>query len=190
MIFDILVQAIGFLAMACFIISFQIRSNKLLFIVQISGSVMFCIQYLMLGAVGGCYNFIIGIVRNILLCIRDKHKWAAWNGWVVIFCAASVVIMVFTWKGLISILPTIAVFAGTIGYWMDNARTIRLCNLVAVSPAWLIYGIYAGSVGAVLNEVVVLTSIIISIYRYGWKNLGDADFGKKKKEDSGEYNEE
>lgn len=178
MIYDLFVQAIGFIAVACFIISFQIKSNKALFFIQMVGSAVFCVQYLLLGAVSGCYNFLIGIVRNILICMRDKWKWAGWNGWVVIFCVASIVVMFVTWKGFISILPTAAVIAGTIGYWKDNAQIIRLCNLAIISPAWLIYGVYAGSIGAVLNEVFVLTSIIISIWRYGWKNMGNANFGK------------
>ncbi|MDO4746012.1 MAG: YgjV family protein [Bacillota bacterium] len=176
--FTIIVQAIGLLGVVCFIFSFQIKSNKALFLFQMAGSALFCFQYLLMGALSGCGNYLLAIIRNIMLAKMDKYEVLRWKGWKYIFSVISLVILVFTWQGPLSLLPTIALIAGSFGLWTDNAQKIRLCNLVAVSPAYLIYGIFAGSIGAVLNEIFVLSSIIISIFRYGWKAMGDNSFDK------------
>ena len=47
-----------------------------------------------------------------------------------------------------------------------------MSNLACASPCWLIYDILVGSWGGVLNESITLGSILLSIYRYGWKAMG------------------
>lgn len=176
----IIEQGIGFLAVICFIISFQLKSNRALFLCQMAGCALFCVQYFLLGAITGLLNNSVAIVRNTLLCKIDDWKWVAWKGWVPVFITICLVNMILTWQGPISLLPTIAVVAGTIGYWTNNAQKIRLCNMIAVSPAWLVYSVLIGTIGGILNEIIVMSSVVVSIYRYGWKNLGNSDFGKKK----------
>jgi hypothetical protein len=43
------------------------------------------------------------------------------------------------------------------------------------SPLWIIYDIIVGSWAGILDEVVSEASMIISIYRYGWKNLDSVE---------------
>ncbi|MBR4138910.1 MAG: YgjV family protein, partial [Lachnospiraceae bacterium] len=43
------------------------------------------------------------------------------------------------------------------------------------SPLWIIYDIIVGSWAGILDEVVTETSMLISIYRYGWKNLNTTE---------------
>ena len=39
------------------------------------------------------------------------------------------------------------------------------------SPLWIIYDILVGSWAGVLYELVSELSMVVSIWRYGWKNL-------------------
>ena len=82
-----------------------------------------------------------------------------------------------TWQGLISLLPYAAVVGTTITYWTDNAQKIRLGNLACGSPCWLVYDALIGSWAGVLNESITLGSILVSIWRYGWKEMGKPDSG-------------
>ena len=174
----IIVQAIGLLAVVCFIFSFQIKSNKALFLCQMAGSALFCVQYMLLGAFTGCLSYLAAIIRNIMLSNMQKAEWLRWKGWAWLFSAVAAVIMVFTWQGPASILPTLAFVVGSFALWTDNAQKIRFYNLICISPSYLAYGLYAGSIGAILNEIFILSSIIISIYRYGWKAMGENKFEK------------
>lgn len=74
-------------------------------------------------------------------------------------------------------LPFIAMVAGTVAYWTNSAKNIRLANLVLCCPSWILYDIIIGSLGGILNESITMASILISIYRFGWKNLGSDEFG-------------
>lgn len=175
----IFIQAIGFVGVACFIISYQIKSNKALFAMQVTGTCLFCLQFLLLEAYTGCFNLMLVILRNLMLLFAEGRPWILWKGWPVIFSAASAVIIGVTWQGPLSLLVFAAMVASMFGYWTRNAQKIRLCNLAVSSPAWLIYDLFVGSIGGVISESITLISIIVSIFRYGWKNLGDPEFGKK-----------
>ena len=123
----------------------------------------------------GCLNLMVIMFRNGLLMWYDKYAWVRWKGWIAILSAVCIVILAFTWKGAISLLPFAALIASNVGYWTNNAQKIRLSNLACASPCWLIYDILVGSWGGVLNESITLGSILLSIYRYGWKAMGDPD---------------
>ena len=176
----VIVQALGFFAAACFICSYQIKSNKVLFILQTLASCLFCVQFFILGGIAGCFNLIVVIIRNLMILGSKQHKWLAWKGWIVIIAAVCTVILIFTWQGLSSLLPFAAMIGSTIGYWTNNAQKIRFYNLICACPAWMAYDICIGSLGGALNEIVGITSILVSIYRYGWKNMGSAEFADGK----------
>lgn len=180
MLHTILIQAIGMIAVVCYILSFQIKSNKALFICQTTGSAVFCIQYLLLGALTGSINYLAAMIRNLMLSKMDKYPILRWKGWAYIYSAIAIIIMIITWQGPASILPTLAFVVASFALLTDNAQKIRFYNLICISPAYLAYGIYAGSIGAILNETFILASIIISIYRYGWKAMGENNFEKEK----------
>ena len=95
----------------------------------------------------------------------------SWKGWIAVFSALSLAAALLTWSGPISLLPVATTVAGTIGYWTNNARNIRIANLAVNSPCMLLYDVLVKSWGGALNEAVTLVSIIISIIRFGWKAL-------------------
>ena len=176
----IIIQGIGFAGLALFVLSFQLKSNKALFLAQSMGSIMFGLQFLLLHQLSGCLSLMLVIVRNFMLMRYQEWAWVRWKGWIGIYSVFCVAILVFTWNGPISILPYLAVQVGTIMYWTNNAQKIRLANLACASPCWLIFDILVGSIGGILNEVILIVSILVSIYRYGWKALGKNQFGTDK----------
>ena len=89
----------------------------------------------------------------------------------MILCLMQVAALFFTWAGWISLLPVVANIAATIGGYTHNPRKIRLTAMLVNSPLWIVYDIIVGSWAGILDEVVTELSVIISIIRYGWKNL-------------------
>ena len=80
--------------------------------------------------------------------------------------------LVFTWSGWLSVLPVAANIATTIGGYTYNARTIRSVGMFINSPLWIAYDIIVGSWAGILDEIATEASILLSIFRYGWKSLG------------------
>ena len=96
------------------------------------------------------------------------------NLWVIISTAlicSMAVTLVLTWDGWISILPVAANIAATIGGYTHNGKKIRIAGMFINSPLWIIYDILVGSWAGILDEIVTEASMILSIIRYGWKNL-------------------
>lgn len=160
----------GFLAAAVFAMSYQIKSSRKLLFFQIAGCGIFTAQFLLMKAYTGALSLVINIVRNVLIFKSDKWKWARHKFVLAVILLAMTAITVFTWDGPVSILPFAATVATSLGYWTANAQKIRLSQLFG-SPCNLMYDAIIHSWGGVLTEVMTLISILISIRRFGWKNL-------------------
>ena len=168
---EYMVQAIGILGVALFIISYQIRSNRALFLCQLMGCIVFCVQFFLMGAYTGAISLIVNIARNLLLIKSNDWKWAKSQVTLAAIIVLLLVMTICTWAGWISILPFVSVAVTSIGYWTQNAQKIRLSQLFG-SPCTLLYDILVHTWGGAVCEAITILSIIISIVRFGWRNLG------------------
>ena len=170
-----IVQGIGFVAVAFFILSYQMKSNRLLFLFQLIGCSIFVVQFGVLGAYTGALSLLINILRNVLLLKANVWTWVRSKKTMLGIITLLVAFTIWTWNGWISLLPLASVGVTTVGYWTDNAQKIRLSQLMG-SPCTLLYDVLIHSWGGVLSESITLVSIILSIIRFGWKNLNDDSF--------------
>lgn len=173
---EIVLQSIGFLGAALFIFSYQLRSSRALFSCQFVGCVLFCVQFFLMGAYTGALSLIVNIARNLLLLKAKDWKWAGSRAALAVILALLLGLTAYTWAGWISLLPFVSVAVTSVGYWTRNAQKIRLSQLIG-SPCTLVYDLLVGSWGGALSESAALLSILVSIFRFGWKNLGQ-DTGK------------
>ena len=172
----IIANGFGVLSTLCFIISFQVKSNKGLFLIQSLAHVFYGVQFYLLGATGGLFNMAMQILRNMLLLKIDKWKWLQWKGCAPLFCVPSLIYMIYYWNSWLDILPFIAFTVGTLAFWTNSAKMFRLSEIVCVSPAWLLYDLLTGAYGGILTELVIYGSVVVSIIRFGWKGLDDPAF--------------
>lgn len=171
---EIIAQAVGIVAMAFNILSYQGKKQSTVILLQFFGGTLFAINYLMLGATVGSILNIVGAVRAIVFLFKDKLKTDRLP-WLIAFVTVylAVYVLNFTVFGkdvtprnlLVEILPVIGMVALTIAYRMENAADVRKFGLIS-SPAWLTYNIVVGSWGAILCEIITLFSILIGIFRH------------------------
>ncbi|MBQ2699481.1 MAG: YgjV family protein [Firmicutes bacterium] len=166
------IQGIGFVAMAAFIISYQIKSNRALYLCQLIGSALFCLQFFLLDAASGCLSLALNIVRSLLLLRYNEWRWVRSKAVPLLLVIAFALVLRFTWAGPVSLLAFVASAVSTVGYFSNNARTIRLSNLLVASPCWIVYDLIVGSWGGAVSEIITISSILISIRRFGWQALG------------------
>ena len=167
--YDLFVQVIGFAGTILFFLSFQCRKNQNLFRVQLLSYLCYTTHLLMLGAVTGGVSYILNLVRSF--CLGSNNTFLKGKHMCRIICALQLVTLLFTWDGWLSILPVAANIASTIGGYTHNPRKIRIAGMFINSPLWIIYDILVGSWAGVLDELVSELSMVVSIWRYGWKNL-------------------
>lgn len=166
-----LVQIIGLIGTALFFLSYQCRSNKNLFRVQCVSYLCYTVHLLLLGAVTGGVSYILNTLRSV--CLGSSWKFGRSRAMCIIICALQVLALVLTWSGWISILPVAANIAATVGGYTHNARKIRIAGMFLNSPLWILYDIMVGSWAGILDEVISECSMLLSIVRYGWKNLDE-----------------
>ena len=169
----ILIQAIGLVGTLLFFVSFQYRDNKKLFRVQFLSYLFYTVHLLLLGAFTGGLSYIINTFRS--LCLGSNWKFAQSKTMCWIICGMQFAVLIITWNGWLSVLPVTANIAATIGGYTHNPRKIRIAGMFINSPLWIIYDIIVGSWAGILDEVVSEASMIISIIRYGWKNLDNVE---------------
>ena len=165
----IFIQGIGILGTLLFFLSYQCKSNKNLFRVQFVSYLCYTTHLLLLGAITGGISYVLNTVRSF--CLGSKHAFLKSKWMCTIICLLQVITLIFTWDNWWSILPVIANIAATIGGYTYNARKIRAVGIFINSPLWIIYDIIVGSWAGIVDEIVTEVSMLISIFRYGWKNL-------------------
>lgn len=166
---DFVIQIIGLIGTFLFFISFQCKSNKNLFRAQFVSYLCYTFHLLLLGAITGGISYILNTIRSF--CLGSQNEKLKSKKMCMLICILQLVGMAFTWSGWISMLPVMANIAATIAGYSNNARKIRLAGMLINSPLWIVYDLIVGSWAGILDEVVSELSMIISIIRYGWKNL-------------------
>ena len=165
------IQAIGLLGTGCYLVSYQFKDNRRLFMMQTLCYVFYTLHYFLLGAITGAGSYMINLMRSYFLFRKGKasHSW-----WVcAVLCVLQVVVAATTWAGWISILPCVANIASTIGAYTYNPQKIRASNMFINSPLCIIYAVLVGSWAGIIDETVGEASMIISVVRFGWKGLDE-----------------
>lgn len=171
--YEIIAQAIGIVAAALLIISFQQKKQKSVILWQMAGQLLFTVNYLMLGiTVGACLNA-LGFIRGIVYSNRERFR-ADKVIWVVVFVLAFLAVYALSFLAFnkeptafnltVELMPVVALAASTIGFRAPNSSASRRWGLIS-SPLWLAYNIINVAIGGVICEVFNLTSIIIGIIR-------------------------
>ncbi len=170
-------QAVGIVAMAINIVSFQQKSQRRLIILQFFGATLFAVNMFMLGAVvGGCLN-LIGAARAVVYANKQKFR-AERIVWIVLFVilylASYAVTFIFfdkepTLQNLtVEFLPIIGMTASHLGFYFSTAKTVRHLGLVS-SPCWLTYNIVNFALGGIICEILCMLSIFIGMLRHDIK---------------------
>ncbi len=164
---DIVTQIVGIFAMLFSVFSFQMNKHKQIMIMQIIACTLFGIQYFLLGAYTGMMLDIVAIVRGFVFYHKDK-KWAASKIWIGVFIVCFIVAGALTWQGPKSIVITLAVVLNTFSFSFTKPKLVRSTILLS-SPLMLVYNIFTGSVGGIINEVFVEISSVVGLWRYDRK---------------------
>ena len=175
--YDIIAQAVGIVAMAFNILSYQQKGYMRVMTFQLLGSALFAVNFFMLGAFVGGFLNTVGIFRALVF-MNKKRLHAEHPAWLATFVCLYILsyILTFTvigkpltlFNGIIELLPVVAMTAVTISFRLSNDRAIRRFGLIS-SPSWLVYNIVNFAVGAMICEILSLCSIVIGIIRYDLK---------------------
>ena len=162
---EIIGQIIGVIAVFMTLLSYQMKTNKQLLIVQTIATALFSVHYYLIGAFSGLALNILAIARNLVFYYRDSVKLLSGKAVPWIFAALMAVFGIFPWRGWHTVLITAGIAINTIFLSLPDAQKIRK-SILLTSPMVLIYDVFEGSVGGIVNESVAILSSIVGIIRY------------------------
>lgn len=159
---EFVAQLIGIVAMMINISSFQCKKNQHLFILIGIGSLLFSINFLLLGAyVSAIYN-IISIIRSALSLNKKTFTKSSFY----FLCVLYVVGTIFAYDNPWSIVLFVAQIVQTYAMWFQDGAGIRKAQYYFVSPVWIVNNIIVFSIGGILCELFMMTSALISYFRF------------------------
>lgn len=168
---QVLIQLIGFFAMMTNVLSFQARRRANILIIQSTGSLIWLVQFMLLGGVTGAIMNFFAMLRNIIYSQKDKHKALSSPLVTALFAVLCLGLGVysFTLEGWRSLLPSTAMLIATVAFSFKREFVIRILSLF-IGPLWLVYDAISFSIAGMLCEILSLMSIATALIRFDKNN--------------------
>lgn len=175
--YEIFAQAVGIVAMFFFVFSYQQKKARSIIVWQMIGTLLFTVNFFMLGEYLATILNFIGFVRAVLF-LQKKKLHTDSIGWLLGFTVAylGAYALTFTVFGaeptlpnfLLQCCPVLGMFFQHLGLRNEDTKKIRIFCLIG-SAAWLIFNLTAVAVGAILCESFNIISIIVAFVRFNRK---------------------
>jgi hypothetical protein len=163
----VLAQIIGATGLLLALSVFQVNKRKSMLKIGISASMLYTIQYILLGAFTGAAMNVVGTTRGYVyykVIPSKKHRWV-----LLTFIGVACLGALFTWEGPISWLALAGSICGGFSVWHKNPKYIRRWALLG-PPLWFAYNGISGSYPGMVSEVIMLSSNLMGEYRFDFKH--------------------
>ena len=145
------------LAFITLIISICIKDRKRSLCVQSLNCLFEAIYNFIISAFTGAFLSIINLIRSFLFINKKKFSKRVYLIMLIIFESIIIINCLYTWQGIISLLPTIGSIIRTYCLWQSNMKLVRISGITT----GLLYGsyyIYYSSLFIVLGDVFLLVT--------------------------------
>jgi hypothetical protein len=153
-------QITWFFAMFIIFYAFTIKDDTKLIKVLTFSHVFWILHFFLLGNI---WALIATCVAMIRLFLSMRYKRNIYALWFVAFL--SIFLGYFSYEWYLSLFPIIATIFASYAFFYLEKTALRIF-LLSVSSMWLYYHINTGSISWVINEIVVLITLTITIYRF------------------------
>ena len=156
------------LAFMALILSICIKDRKKSLGVQSLNCLFEAIYSFIINAFTGAFLSIINFIRTYIFMQSEKIKRKIDVFVLIIFEIIIILNCIYTWNGLISLLPTIGSIIRTYCLWQSNMKLVRISGITT----GILYGLYYSyyqSWFIVAGDIILLFTSIISIYKYDIK---------------------
>lgn len=159
-------QIVGIIAVATFLISYQLKKRSHIIAVNATSSVLYVLQYILLGAFEGAAIDVLSTVATVTAHRKhtkfiSKYQTAI----IIILNLAFVVAGLRLYKNVFSLFPIIGAMLQTSAFWISNETKIRCVSFLG-APFWLVYNFVSQAYGATIGSALSIVSIGLAIYRY------------------------
>lgn len=140
-------------------LSFQFKDRKKIVACLLVSCTLISVHFMLLGHWTAACLGLVAAVRFTSSIFSTSKKLMG------LFVFTTIVISIFTFEGLLSILGCAGGIFGTVASFCKEDKLLRQLMLVGTS-LWLVHNILAGSPGAVLMEVIFISSNVVGYFRF------------------------
>lgn len=152
----------GFVALGSSVTWPLLRRRQSILAVQVAGSLLFGLHYLLLGAPTAAAMCVMGALQGVALVVLIDRRRRI--GVVGATMAVSLVVTSLTWMGLPSLLSQAGQAMSAIGRLQIDTQRLRKWFLVSVA-FWCTHNLMVGSVFGLASDTLSLTSLLLGLWR-------------------------
>ena len=156
-------QIFGVIAISLGFVSYQMKTQGQIILVQALTGLVFVIHYLMIGAYTGMAMNLVGVIRCIVYYFRNK-RGSTEKVTPIVFTVVMAAMGIFTWNAWYSVFMFLGLVINTLCLALSDPQKLRISVLITC-PLVLIYDVFTASIGGIVYESVAITSSIIGIVR-------------------------
>ena len=169
---EIIGQAISIVYVILFALSYQVKEQKHIIIIQTFGTLGWCLAYYFIGATSGFAVNIITIVRNIsMLFIKPRTRLSYIT--TAILVVAMGVVSALSWDGPQTLIIVISLMLNTLFFSFGDPQLLRK-SVIGTSSGFLLYNIITMLSGGIISESMSIISSIIGVIRFRKLNTAES----------------
>lgn len=159
-LYFLFIQAIGVVAWLMLGLSYYRKDTDRILVFQIIGTVLYCLQYGLLGAWSGLFICASETIFDFFYYKTDKDNY--------IYIASVPIRIIGGLIGFTSIVDVLPIAASlTDGYTLTKKKKIVVIGAVISYTMWVIYDIFVMSYsGAITDGMIVLSNLSILLFGY------------------------
>ena len=161
---EIIGQIISIIAVILFALSYQVKEQRNIIIIQTFGTICWCISYYLIGAMSGFAVNIISIIRNISMLFIKPRTRLSYISTAVLVVAMGVA-ATLSWEGPRTIIIAVSLMANTVFFSFGDPQLLRK-SVIFTSSGFLAYNIISMLSGGIISESMSIISSIIGVIRY------------------------
>ena len=158
----IIAQIIGLIAFIFSLIAYHRKDKKTILNNMLLSNILNLVHYLLLGAFSGCVTKILAIFRDYFIILKEKYKNLSNIAYLIFFIILYMIATIFTYNGILSILPLMSAIIYIIFIWNGNEilikKTAFFCYFLR-----LIYNIFVLSIAGIVSNIISIISTLLAI---------------------------
>lgn len=171
-------QIFGFIGLLFVLISVQNNKKNLILFYQIFGNIFYGLQYFTLSLFSAGFMSCVSLLRCLVFYYYEKvENKRTPLYWLIILTVIPVILSLFTYNGIISLIPIICTILYTYAIWQTNLKRFRYI-VTSSGIGWIFYngigGAYVGVISAIFEFINGLIAIIRFDIRGNIKSKKDA----------------
>ena len=165
----VIAQVLGILAVATFLLSFQLKTRRNIIVVNLISRFLYIVQYILLGAFEGAVLDFMGFLLSFVAKYKETKFITKYCR--IIMIAVNVLLLLVglsLYENIFSLFAIFGIIFEVTALWLTKEKNIRILSLIA-APCWLVYNLTNSAYGSAVGNILAIFSITIAMIRLDFK---------------------